>query len=105
MRFLKKINELNDERISFLWDFFHETKDDGLNVSIDYNSNYQLLVITIEDPTEIYGHVWVSLEHKKPIADIIKRLVLLESGIVHHIEYYNRILKIYLFKKRVDNLI
>ena len=74
--------DIASENVKFLWDFFIELKDDGLNVDIGYvtqvgrrpKDDIKDIWVKISDPLEICGHVYVSLEHKKQVADILKRL-------------------------------
>ena len=91
MKYLKLFENMGvEEAIEFLWDFFIDIEDDGLDIDIkEYSTEdhpfsirfvtkavkkLSIIDISIMDPNEVYGHVYVSLEHKKPIADILKRL-------------------------------
>lgn len=107
MKFIKRINEITDSGINFLWDFFIDLKDDGLDVDIDNNERGNLFIVKIRDDSEVYGHVWVSLEHKKPVADVIKRLLSINEKIIHGKTYdsYKKTLTILISKKIVNQLI
>lgn len=75
------VNEsLVDKKMEFLWDFFQEIKDDGLDVNIDKDKSKHYLgvdrkfiTIQIQDPHSIYG-LGGNLIDKKQIQDIIRRL-------------------------------
>lgn len=98
MKYLKLFeNKKIEDVIEFLWDFFIDIKDDGLEVDIKSGPFIEMhggseihydksgIYVFIDDPYEKYGHVYVSLEHKKPIADILKRLKSI--GITSHCTY------------------
>jgi hypothetical protein len=105
MRFIKRINELSDNRIDFLWDFFIEAKDDGLDVNIDYSSDRKLIVVKIKDPLEIYGHLYV-LEHKKEMREMIDRLLSIDNNIISSKLYTSdKSLILYIRVDKLDKII